>query len=236
MRPIVTDTVAWSICRSVCRSICHTSEPCKTAEPIEMPFGLRTRVGPMNRVLDCGPDPPWEGEISSGKEHSTVICAKWLNCMMAMLFGLWARTGPRNHKLDGSPDPPWEGTILGKGVPIVKCRDFLPWAVQKWPNQSSSCFGYGLGWAEGSTTSVVFARWRQCAHMGGHIGATWQIWLNRPSVVAMQSYVITLTTCYYLTKSDVTITNISWSLPHIMVRKTACIGTVWRNYVTVTLC
>jgi len=26
--------------------------------------------------------------------------------------------------------------------------------------------------------SVVFARWRQCAHMGGHIGATWRIWLN----------------------------------------------------------
>jgi len=28
------------------------------AEPIEMPFGLRTRVGPGNCVLDVGPDPP----------------------------------------------------------------------------------------------------------------------------------------------------------------------------------
>jgi len=26
--------------------------------------------------------------------------------------------------------------------------------------------------------SIVFVRWRQCAHMGGHIGATWQIRLN----------------------------------------------------------
>ena len=26
--------------------------------------------------------------------------------------------------------------------------------------------------------SIVFARWCQCAHMGGHIGATWQIQLN----------------------------------------------------------
>ena len=26
----------------------------KTAEPIEMPFGLRTRVGPWNHVLDMG--------------------------------------------------------------------------------------------------------------------------------------------------------------------------------------
>jgi len=36
----------------------------------------------------------------------------------------------------------------------------------------------------------IFARWRQCAHMGRHIGATWRIRLNRrPSVAAVQSYV-----------------------------------------------
>jgi len=40
---------------SVGRSVTLAS-PGKTAEPIEMPFGLRTRVGPGNRVLDCGPD------------------------------------------------------------------------------------------------------------------------------------------------------------------------------------
>ena len=32
--------------------------PEKTAEPIEMLFGLRTRVGQGNHVLDGGPDPP----------------------------------------------------------------------------------------------------------------------------------------------------------------------------------
>ena len=31
--------------------------PAKTAEPIEMPFGLKTPVGPRNHVLDGGPDP-----------------------------------------------------------------------------------------------------------------------------------------------------------------------------------
>jgi len=46
-----------------------------------------------------------------------------------------------------------------------------------------------LGWAEGSTSSIIFARWCQCAHMRGHIVATWRIWLNRPSVAAMRSYV-----------------------------------------------
>jgi len=33
------------------------------AEPIEMPFGMWTRVGPRNRVLDGDSDPPWEGAI-----------------------------------------------------------------------------------------------------------------------------------------------------------------------------
>ena len=37
------------------------------AESIEMPFGLKTRVGPENRVLDGGPDPPWKGAILMGE-------------------------------------------------------------------------------------------------------------------------------------------------------------------------
>jgi len=44
-------------------------------EPIKMPFGLRTSVGPENHVLD------------------------------GMPFGLWARMGPRNHVLDGVQIP-----------------------------------------------------------------------------------------------------------------------------------
>jgi len=44
--------------------------------------------------------------------------------------------------------------------------------------------------------SIVYVRnfncihlWRQCAHMGGDIGASWRIHLNRPSAAAMPSYV-----------------------------------------------
>jgi len=36
------------------------------AEPIDMPFGLKTRVDPGNHVLDEGPDPPWEESIWRG--------------------------------------------------------------------------------------------------------------------------------------------------------------------------
>jgi len=39
------------------------------------------------------------------------------------------------------------------------------------------------------TSSVIFASWCLCAHMGGHIGASWRIRSNRPSATAMRSYV-----------------------------------------------
>jgi len=53
MRSIAADRVAWSaslsvglsVCLSVCLSV-TLMRPAKTAEPIEMPFGLRTRVDP----------------------------------------------------------------------------------------------------------------------------------------------------------------------------------------------
>jgi len=41
--------------------------PAKTTEPIEMPFGLRTQVGPRNHELNGCSDPPWDGAISKGK-------------------------------------------------------------------------------------------------------------------------------------------------------------------------
>ena len=37
--------------------------PAKTAEPIEMPFELKTRLGPRNHVLDRGPDPHAKGQF-----------------------------------------------------------------------------------------------------------------------------------------------------------------------------
>ena len=43
------------------------------AEPIEMWFGLRTRVGPGNHVLDGGPGPPWEGAILTGEKGRPIV-------------------------------------------------------------------------------------------------------------------------------------------------------------------
>jgi len=54
MQPIVTDRVTWSVGLSVGLSV-TVVKLAKTAETTEMPFvpfGLRTRVGPRNHVLN----------------------------------------------------------------------------------------------------------------------------------------------------------------------------------------
>ena len=44
----------------------------KTAEPTEMLFGLWTRLGSINRVLDGGQTHPWEGAILGGRACSSM--------------------------------------------------------------------------------------------------------------------------------------------------------------------
>ena len=55
MWPTVTDQVAWSVSPSLCWSVTVVN-PAKMVESIDMPFGLRSRVGPRNQVLNAGPD------------------------------------------------------------------------------------------------------------------------------------------------------------------------------------
>jgi len=79
----------------VCLSVSQMS-PAKTAEPIEMPFELRTLVSPGNDALDGGPDPPWGWEILRvkgrpiAKYRDTLRSSvqKWLNGSRHC-FGLW---------------------------------------------------------------------------------------------------------------------------------------------------
>ena len=85
----------------------------KTTEPIEMPFGMMTRVSPRYHMLDRGPEPPREGAIFWGKVaahckvmgHSTVRCAKTAE-PNDMSFWVKTRVGPLNHALDGCANPP----------------------------------------------------------------------------------------------------------------------------------
>jgi len=81
----------------------------KTAEPIEMPFGLRTRVRPRDHVFVRGPDPPSEGAIFREKDMSglpddtyAVSCSKMAE-PIKMLFGLWTLVGPMKHECTLAP-------------------------------------------------------------------------------------------------------------------------------------
>jgi len=56
--------LAWSVCWFV--GGLSIVSPAKIAAPIEMPFELRTRVGPGNHVLDGGPDLLCKGAIWRG--------------------------------------------------------------------------------------------------------------------------------------------------------------------------
>jgi len=124
---------------SVGLSLSHTNEPYKTAEAIELPFGLSTQAGPSKYVLHKVQIHPWEAQFSGGN---------------------W-RT-------------------------IAKYGDTLRSSVKKWLNRSICRLHGGLEWADGCTSSIIFARWRQCAFMGGHIITTRQMRLNHPSTAALR--------------------------------------------------
>ena len=67
---VVYQLVCWSLSLSVV-------SPAKMAEPIEMLFGLKTRLHARNHVLDGGPDPRGRG----GPVYSTrILCDElWKN-------------------------------------------------------------------------------------------------------------------------------------------------------------
>jgi len=50
-----------TVFRNVCICICVCLLSYKTGEPIEMPFGMLTRVGPTIHALDGSPDPQRKG-------------------------------------------------------------------------------------------------------------------------------------------------------------------------------
>ena len=71
MCSIVRDGAGCSVCLSVglsvSRFICHNCKPCKMVEPIEIPFGFWTRMGPRKHALDGSPDPPIGTRNSEGE-------------------------------------------------------------------------------------------------------------------------------------------------------------------------
>jgi len=77
MWPIVRDRVVWCVCRSV-----TLVSPAKTAGPVEMPFGFRTRVGPRIHVLDGVQIPYGRGNFHGKADLSPLAAANELVCCL----------------------------------------------------------------------------------------------------------------------------------------------------------
>ena len=67
MRPIARDGVAYGPSVSLSATIVRSAKTADGAEPTEMPFGLWTRVGPRNHVLDERPRPHMKRQFRGGK-------------------------------------------------------------------------------------------------------------------------------------------------------------------------
>jgi len=172
----------WSIGTSGCE-LCKNSWTDRDAEsggPKEPHFWWRYR-SPWEETILRGKGMPWHA-----RRHSDVNCAKPMpgdadvNCaktaeLIQMPCGLWTQVGPRKHALDGSQIPCVKRQLLGERTCPGITDNTLLWAEQRWLNQSICRLGYGLGWAAGSTGSIVFARWHQCAITGRRISTTWWI-------------------------------------------------------------
>jgi len=140
MQPIVTDRVAWSVCRSV-----TIVSPAKTAEPIEMWFGMQTQLGQRNHMLDRGPDTPAKVQFWGGRACHELCKNGWKNQDAVWIVD---SRGPKKHALDGVqiPPPNTNGQFgRERGRPIVKYKDSRPWAVEKQLNRSTCRLGWDLG-------------------------------------------------------------------------------------------
>jgi len=189
---------------SVDQSVCLSVTICKNGwELIEILFGLWTRVGPMNHVVNGDQHPHVKGQFGGRRDDPLwsigTLCRNWDAIWVVDLAGPkepCIKRGSRS-RINGYF---WGGKVVqfwGKRASIVKHRDFLPWAVQKRLNVAICHFSCGCRWAQGSTSSIVFARWRQCASWRAH----WRHLANtiEPSVCCSDAVLcqITLTTCYY---------------------------------------
>jgi len=90
-----------AVCLSVSPSSYAVVSPAKMAEPIDMSFGLWTRVGPRNHGLDGVNSPMRRGnfERGQGAAHCKVqgLCAMSCAEPTEILLGMWTPAGPRNH-------------------------------------------------------------------------------------------------------------------------------------------
>ena len=89
----------------------------KTAEPIEMPFGLWTQVG-QRSIIKWGIDPPSEGQLLGERACPTTLCMSCAKMaeLIDLPFGLWTLVGLKEAQVHsyslGSANVPLMGGTL----------------------------------------------------------------------------------------------------------------------------
>ena len=108
---------------SVCQTVTVVS-PATTAGPIEMPFGLRTRVGPRNHVLDGVQIPTVRGNFEEEDGHAptspTILFRELCKNGWTDRDAVWVMDSDRLEEacIKLAPGLPCEGAILrGKDMP-----------------------------------------------------------------------------------------------------------------------
>jgi len=107
---------------------------------------------------------------------------KWSRCHLRWELR-WAQG--TMYILHGGPDPHGKGQFWGEEKRIVSIGTFCR---EPCKNGWSCQFAIWIV-DSGRPKEAQFAKWRQCAHMGRHIDATWRIRLSRLWRRCGQTYV-----------------------------------------------
>ena len=115
----------------------------KTGEPIEMPFWMKTRVGPRNHVLDWGADPQGEGAIFGGcPGHSKALAIFAAFATVGIIQSPITSCSSRDHSVsqivvwkflcavDAAYRPRRGGAIAQRGRSVISTiAFFLLWII-----------------------------------------------------------------------------------------------------------
>jgi len=147
----------------------------------------------------------WDQQHWTPTPQTSVMYMGWAGCSCQLTADLsvlwWLAVAARRRSLVTGRSVPDERadtacTVSERGLATnaawwwqdMDMPDSLLGAVQKWLNRSICHLGCGVGWAEGSTGSIVFGWWCQCSLMRAH----WRHLANtiEPlSAASMQPYV-----------------------------------------------
>jgi len=133
----------------------------------------------------------WEGKCAPLQSIWT-LCGYLCKNSWTNRDALWTMdsSGPKDaYILDGAQIPHAKGQLLWEkhdgAWTTTLCHELCK---NDWTDRFA-VWVVDSGGPKGRTSSITFARYRQCALMGGRIGATWQIRFNHPPAAAMRPYV-----------------------------------------------